>query len=51
MSGEDFGFMLERSPGALTFIGQGPGPFVHSSHFNFNDDVSVLGSSFFARLR
>jgi metal-dependent amidase/aminoacylase/carboxypeptidase family protein len=50
MGGEDFSFMLERRPGAYVFIGQGAGPFPHNPGFNFNDDISTLGASYFARL-
>ncbi|WP_034387206.1 M20 aminoacylase family protein [Comamonas composti] len=54
MTGEDFGFMLEAMPGCYGFIGNGPknGPGVnlHSSDYDFNDDVLGLGATFWDRL-
>lgn len=50
MGGEDFSFMLEERPGAYLFIGNGDTAMLHNSHYDFNDDVSVYGASFFARL-
>ncbi len=50
MGAEDFSYMLEHRPGCYLFIGQGPGPALHNSEFDFNDDVAPIGASFFARL-
>ena len=50
MGGEDFSYMLNARPGAYLNIGQGFGPDVHNTEFNFNDEVSPIGASFFARL-
>ena len=47
---EDFGAMLEARPGAMLFMGQGIGPGLHETAFDFNDAAAPLGASFFARL-
>ena len=50
MGAEDFSYMLESRPGCYLFLGQGEGPGVHNTHYDFNDDVAPVGASFFARL-
>ncbi len=50
MGGEDFGAMLGARPGAYLFLGQGKGPMVHETDFDFNDAAAPIGASFFARL-
>ncbi|CUJ95478.1 putative hydrolase YxeP [Shimia thalassica] len=50
MGAEDFAYMLNARPGAYLFVGQGPGAGLHNPNYNFNDDVSPVGASFFARL-
>jgi amidohydrolase len=50
MGSEDFSYMLEARPGAYLFLGTGPGAGLHHPAFDFNDDVSPIGASFFARL-
>lgn len=54
MTAEDFGFMLERMPGAYGFIGNGaggmPGVNLHSPSYDFNDDILGLGATFWDRL-
>jgi amidohydrolase len=52
MGAEDFSFMLQTRPGAYLRLGQGgeAGCFLHSSRFDFNDDVLPLGAALFARL-
>lgn len=50
MGSEDFSYMLEACKGAYLFLGAGPGAGLHHSAFDFNDDVSPIGASFFARL-
>jgi amidohydrolase len=50
---EDFAYMLQARPGAYIFIGNaGPegGCDVHNPHYDFNDQIIPLGSSYFARL-
>lgn len=50
MGAEDFSYMLEARPGAYLFLGTGPGAGLHHPAYDFNDEVSPLGASFFARL-
>lgn len=50
MGGEDFGAMLGARPGAFLFLGQGKGPMVHETNFDFNDAAAPYGATFFARL-
>ncbi|MEL6689626.1 MAG: M20 aminoacylase family protein [Pseudomonadota bacterium] len=50
MGAEDFSYMLEARPGAYLFLGQGDGPSVHNTGYDFNDAVSPVGASFFARV-
>lgn len=54
MTAEDFGFMLEKVPGAYGFIGNGaggkPGVNLHNAAYDFNDDILGLGASFWDRM-
>jgi len=50
MGSEDFSYMLQSRPGAYLFLGTGPGAGLHHPAFDFNDDASPIGASFFARL-
>jgi amidohydrolase len=53
MGGEDFSFMLNARPGAMLWLGNGPGEgdcFLHNAHYDFNDDALPVGASFLARL-
>lgn len=50
MGAEDFSYMLQSRPGAYLFLGQGDGAGLHHPKYNFNDEVSPIGASFFARL-
>ncbi|MEM1232731.1 MAG: M20 aminoacylase family protein [Pseudomonadota bacterium] len=50
MGAEDFSYMLNARPGAYLFLGQGEGPTVHNTRYDFNDAVAPVGASFFARL-
>jgi amidohydrolase len=50
MGSEDFSYMLESRPGAYLFLGIGPGAGLHHPAYNFNDEASPIGASFFARL-
>lgn len=50
MGAEDFAYMLQACPGAYLFLGQGDGPGVHHPRYDYNDKVSPVGASFFARL-
>jgi amidohydrolase len=52
MGAEDFSFMLQVRPGAYLRLGQGGdgGCFLHSSRYDFNDEILPLGSALFASL-
>ena len=50
MGAEDFSYMLQERPGAYLFLGQGKSAGLHHPEYNFNDEVSPVGASFFARL-
>lgn len=51
---EDFSFMLQARPGAFIFLGGGSDDDtvrdVHNPHYDFNDAILPVGSSYFARL-
>ncbi len=50
MGAEDFSYMLEERDGAYLFIGQGESAGLHHPAYDFNDAISPVGASFFARL-
>ncbi|WP_421704060.1 M20 aminoacylase family protein [Aliiroseovarius sp.] len=50
MGAEDFAYMLEERPGAYFFLGIGEGAGLHNPKYDFNDEASPVGASFFARL-
>ena len=53
LGGEDFSYMLLARPGAMMWIGNGPGEdgcTLHNSRYDFNDAALPIGASFFARL-
>jgi amidohydrolase len=53
MGAEDFSFMLNARPGAMLWLGNGPGEggcFLHNARYDFNDAAIPVGVSFFARL-
>jgi hippurate hydrolase len=50
MGSEDFGFMLQKKPGAYIFIGNGDSAGVHNPHYEFNDDLNVLGAKYWSHL-
>jgi hippurate hydrolase len=55
MGSEDFAYMLEERPGCYIWLGNGEkggpgGCTVHNPHYDFNDEISVLGASYWARL-
>ena len=54
MGSEDFGWMLDRRPGCYNFLGNGVGNdggcMVHNPHYDFNDDVLPVGSSYWVEL-
>jgi amidohydrolase len=53
MGAEDFSFMLNACPGAMLWLGNGPGEdgcFLHNVRYDFNDAALPIGVSFLARL-
>ena len=55
MGSEDFAYMLEARPGCYIWLGNGVeggpgGCFVHNPRYDFNDEASVVGASYWARL-
>jgi len=53
MGGEDFSYMLQKVPGAMLWLGNGPGEggcFLHNPRYDFNDRALPIGVSFFARV-
>ncbi len=50
MGAEDFAYMLQARPGAYLFLGAGEGAGLHHPAYDFNDEISALGASFFARV-
>ena len=50
MGAEDFAYFLEKRPGAYLFVGNGESAGLHHPAYDFNDDATVYGASFFATL-
>jgi hippurate hydrolase len=53
LGGEDFSYMLQAVPGAMAWLGNGPGEggcLLHNTRYDFNDDALPVGVSFFVRL-
>ena len=50
MGGEDFAFMLEERPGAYILVGNGDTAMVHHPLYNFNDEASPAGCSWWAEI-
>jgi len=55
MGAEDFSYMLQARPGCYVWLGIGTGKgeggcMLHSSHYDFNDDVLSTGASYWATL-
>jgi amidohydrolase len=53
LGGEDFSFMLNARPGAMLWLGNGPGDgdcVLHNARYDFNDAALPIGASFLARL-
>ena len=49
MGSEDFSYYLNRVPGCYVFLGTGRGA-LHSSTFDFNDEVLPLGVAYWTAL-
>ena len=50
MGSEDFSFMLERRPGTYILLGSGAGADLHNPNYDFNDEISTIGASWFVRM-
>ena len=50
MGSEDFAYMLEERPGSYLCLGTGEGATLHHPEFDFNDEASPIGASFFVKL-
>ncbi len=55
MGAEDFSYMLQARPGCYVWLGNGKGKgdggcMLHSSQYDFNDDVLSIGASYWATL-
>ena len=50
LGGEDFSFMLNERPGALIFVGNGPGAGLHHPEYDFNDEAIAWGCSYWTTL-
>ena len=51
MGAEDFSFMLQQKAGAYIWLGAGTDlEFLHSPHFDFNDDLLPIGASLWVKL-
>jgi hippurate hydrolase len=47
---EDFAFYLEQRRGSFIFVGNGDGPALHSSNYNFNDEIIAPAATLWVRL-
>ena len=50
MASEDFSYFLEKVPGCFVFLGNGTQTDIHSSHFDFNDEVLAAGVAYWVSL-
>ena len=55
MGSEDFAYMLQAKPGCYIWLGNGEeggpgGCAVHNPHYDFNDEIAVVGASYWATL-
>ncbi len=51
MGAEDFSYMLMEKPGAYIWLGNGEDSYsLHHPRYDFNDEVSVLGASYWVAL-
>ena len=48
MGAEDFGFFLERVPGAYAWLGNGPSAGLHNSNFDYNDTLLPIAAGYLA---
>lgn len=50
MGSEDFSFLLEEVPGAYVLIGNGESSGLHTTRYDFNDDILERGAMYFYHL-
>jgi hippurate hydrolase len=50
MGGEDFSFMAQERPGCFVLIGNGETAPLHTTRYDFNDEVAPLGVAYWAKL-
>lgn len=50
MGSEDFSFLLNESKGCYVSIGNGHSASLHNPHYDFNDDILPIGTSYWVRL-
>lgn len=53
MGSEDFAFMLQETPGCYVWLGNGSsdgGCLLHNPHYDFNDEILVVGASYWVKL-
>lgn len=50
MGAEDFAYFLEKRPGSYLFVGNGETAGLHHPEYDFDDETSAAGASFFARI-
>ena len=50
MGSEDFSFLLEKVPGAYVLIGNGDSAGLHTTTYDFNDDILQRGAMYFYHL-
>jgi len=53
MGAEDFSYMLQEKPGCYIWLGSGRtgnDPMVHDPKYDFNDNISPIGASWFVRM-
>jgi len=50
LAADDFAFMAQKVPGCYINIGAGEGPALHNARYDFNDDLILVGGSFWVHL-
>jgi amidohydrolase len=50
MGGEDFAFMAQARPGAFVFIGNGESAPLHTTRYDFNDEIAPVGVAYWTKL-
>lgn len=48
MGAEDFGYFIERVPGAYAWIGNGPSAGLHNANFDYNDALLPIAANYLA---